>query len=186
MRHLTGWKDKRKVMRSYDTTAEIYDERYAEEQQRKYKKALETVNVADLTVLDIGCGSGLFIKEVTAQAETVVGVDISRKLLFKAKEHAKSLDNVYVLQADADHLPFCDRAFSVVFAFTVLQNMPKPHETLQEIKRVAKDSGRLVLTGLKKAFPLENFMDLLESAGLKIAAFVDEDKVNCYVAILDA
>ena len=42
---LTGWKDKRKIMQSYDVTAEMYDERYAEEQKRKYKKALENVNV---------------------------------------------------------------------------------------------------------------------------------------------
>ena len=80
-----------------------------------------------------------------------MGVDISRELLLKAKEQA-SRENVFVLQADADHLPFREWFFEVVFAFTVLQNMPKPPETLVEFKRVAKLGGCVVVTGLKKAF----------------------------------
>jgi ubiquinone/menaquinone biosynthesis C-methylase UbiE len=178
------WKDKRKVMQRYDVTAEMYDERYADEQKRKYKKALENVNVDDASVLDVGCGSGLFFKGVAAQADLVVGVDVSRKLLLKAQEQAKAFGNVFVLQADADHLPFKDGFFDAVFVFTVLQNMPKPTKTLNEFKRVVKLGGRVVVTGLKKAFPLDLFMDVLENSGLKLAAFVDEEAVNCYVAVL--
>ena len=123
---MASWKDKRKIMQRYDVTAEMYDERYAQEQQRKYKKALENVYVAGKAVLDVGCGSGLFFKEVAAQAGLVVGVDVSRKLLLKAKEQGSAFSNVAVLQADADHLPFKDGLFGAVFAFTVLQNVPKP------------------------------------------------------------
>ena len=158
---MAAWKDKRKIMQRYDLTAEMYDERYAEEQKAKYKKTLENVNVAGGLVLDVGCGSGLFFSQVAAQAEMVVGVDVSRKLLLKAKEQASAFRNVFVLQADADHLPFRDGFFGGVFAFTVLQNMPKPAETLCELKRVAKRGGRVVVTGLKKAFPLNRFMDVL-------------------------
>jgi demethylmenaquinone methyltransferase/2-methoxy-6-polyprenyl-1,4-benzoquinol methylase len=181
---LVGWKDKRKVMQSYDVTAEMYDERYGAEQQRKYKKALENVNAAGKAVLDVGCGSGLFFREVANQADMVVGVDVSRKLLQKAKEHAEGLRNVSVLQADADHLPFKNGFFDAVFAFTVLQNMPNPHETLNEVKRITKKGGRVVVTGLKKAFPLEKFMDVLEGSRLPVVAFVDDEAVNCYVAVL--
>ncbi len=183
---MAGWRDKRRVMQRYDVTAEMYDERYAGEQQRKYKLALDKVEVAGKTVLDIGCGSGLFFREVTAQAEMVVGVDVSRKLLLKAKEQTKTLKNAFVLQADADHLPFKDSFFGAAFAFTVLQNMPKPHETLCELKRIVKRGGSLVVTGLKKAFPLTSFMDVLENSGLKVTTFVDDEAVNCYVAVLAA
>ena len=183
---MTTWKDKRKIMQRYDVTAEMYDERYAGEQRAKYQKALENVNVAGRTVLDVGCGSGLFFSQVASQADMVVGVDVSSKLLLKAKEQANALRNVFVLQADADHLPFRDGFFGAVFAFTVLQNMPKPPETLSELKRVAKDRGRVVVTGLKKAFPLNAFMDVLEGSGLRVVAFVDDEAVNCYVAVLTA
>ena len=114
----------------------------------------------------------------------MVGVDVSRKLLLKAKVHAKDFLNIFVLQADADHLPFRDGFFEVVFAFTVLQNMPKPNVTLCEFKRVVKFGGSIVVTGLKKAFPLNLFMDVLENSGLKLAAFVDDEAVNCYVEVL--
>jgi ubiquinone/menaquinone biosynthesis C-methylase UbiE len=182
---LAGWKDKRKVMQRYNVTAEMYDERYSQEQERKYKKALENVNVAGKTVLDVGCGSGLFFKEVAAQACLVIGVDVSRKLLFKAKEQGSTFSNVAVLQADADHLPFRDGLFGAVFAFTVLQNVPKPAETLNELKRVAKKGDKIIVTGLKKAFPLASFIDLLDCSSLIVVAFVDDEAINCYVAVLE-
>ena len=92
---MNGWRVKRKIMQRYNTTAESYDEQYAEEQQRKYKKALENVDVTGKTVLDVGCGSGLFFGEVTTQTEMVVGVDISHKLLLKAKKNANFFQNAF-------------------------------------------------------------------------------------------
>jgi malonyl-CoA O-methyltransferase len=181
---LAGWKDKRKVMQRYDLTAQMYDERYTEEQNRKYMASLESLNVLGFAVLDVGCGSGLFFGQVAAKASLVVGVDISRKLLLKAKDRARVFGNVLVLQADADHLPFKESAFDMVFAFTVLQNMPKPTETLSQLKGVAKVGGKIVVTGLKKAFPLPAFMDVLEGAGLAVVSFVDREDLKCYVAVL--
>jgi ubiquinone/menaquinone biosynthesis C-methylase UbiE len=183
---VADWKDKRKVMQLYNVTAEMYDELYAQEQERKYKKALENVYVTGKTVLDVGCGSGLFFKEVATQACLVIGVDASLKILFKAKEQGKAFSNVAVLQADVDHLPFRDELFGAVFAFTVLQNVPKPAETLNELKRVAKKGDKIVVTGLKKAFSLTSFIDLLDGSGLIVVAFVDDEAINCYVAVLTA
>ena len=40
------------------------------------------------------------------------------------------------------------------------------------------------MTGLKKAFALNAFMDVLEGAGLRIVSFVDEEDLKCYVAVL--
>ena len=183
---MTGWKDKAKVMKRYNLTAEMYDERYAEEQKAKYRAALENFNGANCAVLDVGCGSGLFFSHVAAKANLVVGVDISRKLLLKAKEEANHFQNVLVLQADADHLPFKDGFFDAVFAFTILQNMPKPSETVKELKRVAKLGGRVVVTGLKKAFSLVAFVVVLESVDLKMVSFVDNEDLKCYLAVLAA
>ena len=88
-----------------------------------------------------------------------------------------------MVQADADHLPFRNGSFNVVFAFTVLQNMPKPLETLNEIKRTAKHDAIIAVTGLKKAFPKDAFEELLQNAGLSVVSLKDEDALKCYVAI---
>jgi malonyl-CoA O-methyltransferase len=185
-KQLATWKDKRKVMQSYDITAQMYEERYGDEQQRKYKKALEKVNISGKALLDVGCGSGLFFREVSKDAMMVVGVDISPKLLLKAKEQARAFSNAFVLQADADHLPFKKKCFDNIFAFTVLQNMPNPDETLSELETIMKGTGKVVVTGLKKVFPLEKFMDVLENSGLQVTTFVDDKDVNCYIAVLAA
>ncbi len=181
---MAGWKEKSTVMQRYDVTAEGYDELYAQEQKVKYDAALKNMKVAFGLVLDVGCGSGLFFQEVASQAEIVLGVDISHKLLLKAQKHAKVFGNVFVLQADADYLPFRNGLFDGVFAFTVLQNVPQPSETLLELKRVVRLSGRLVVTALKKAFTLPTFMDLLEAAGFTVVGFVDDDCLKCYVSVL--
>jgi hypothetical protein len=43
-----------------------------------------------------------------------------------------------------------------------------------------------VVTGLKKAFPFDIFKDVLEGSGLRLVSFVDDEAVNCYVAVLAA
>jgi len=171
-------------MRRYDLTAEMYEMRYAEEQAVKYKAALERLNInCNRRVLDVGCGTGLLFSHVAAEAQTVVGVDVSGKLLHQAKERTRDFRNVHLVQADADHLPFKAALFSTVFAFTVLQNMPKPLETLSEIKRNAERDASIVVTGLKKAVSLEAFKELLQSAGLQVVYLEDTDVVKCYVAV---
>ena len=112
-----------------------------------------------------------------------MGVDISIKLLHQAKKCAIEFPNVHLIQADADHLPFENRHFNIVFAFTLLQNLPKPLETLHEIKRNAMRNAIIVVTGLKKVFPLEAFAALLENASLKVIALKDADELKCHVAV---
>jgi ubiquinone/menaquinone biosynthesis C-methylase UbiE len=80
-------------------------------------------------------------------------------------------------------MPLKNAYFNIVFAFTVLQNVPKPLETLKEIKRTAKRDASIVVTGLKKAFSSEAFGELLRHAGLRVVSFEDDDFLKCYVAV---
>jgi ubiquinone/menaquinone biosynthesis C-methylase UbiE len=177
------WNKKRTIMQRYDLTSEMYEMRYAEEQATKYKAALKHLDTPNSRVLDVGCGTGLLFSQVAAEAQTVVGVDISSKLLQQAKERARRFCNIHLIQADADHLPFISCYFTVVFAFTMLQNMPKPLETLSEIKRNAQQDAQIVVTGLKKAFSLKAFKALLQDAGLQVVSLEEADVLKCYVAV---
>lgn len=171
-------------MRRYDLTAEMYEMRYAEEQVAKYKAALDRLKITrDSRVIDVGCGTGLLFNHIAAQAQIVIGVDLSEKLLTHAKERARDFRNIHLIQADADHLPFKNNTFNVVFAFTLLQNMPKYMETLSEIKRIADRGGSVVATGLKKAFSLEAFSASLHDAGFNVVSIEDADGLKCYVAV---
>jgi ubiquinone/menaquinone biosynthesis C-methylase UbiE len=174
------------VANRYNVTFTSYDEQYAQEQVAKYCAAQKVLNnFCDGAVLDVGCGSGLFFSYVADKVPLVVGIDISRNLLLKAKVHAKSFCNVYIIQADADYLPFKNAFFDVVFAFTMLQNMPSPKRSLLGFKRQIKCNGKLVVTGLKKFFGLTAFLDLFEVNGLRLLEFIDDSSLNCYIAVVE-
>jgi ubiquinone/menaquinone biosynthesis C-methylase UbiE len=119
---------------------------------------------------------------VAEKAETVVGLDISRKVLLQAKERSRKFVNVDLIQADADNIPFSNQVFSHVFAMTLIQNMPNPIKTLKEVERVTKNDAVIVVTGLKKKFSLEDFVRLLRKIGLNIIEMKNES-LKCYVAI---
>ncbi len=180
---MNEWTKKRKTMREYDLTAHLYDMRYAEEQIAKIEVALKNVRMdkQDL-VLDDGCGTGLLFACITDKAKTIVGTDMSKKTLLKAKWRIGNFANAHLILADADFLPFKKEIFSHVFAVTLIQNTPHPVETLNEIKRVAEKHATIVVTALKSIFTLGTFRALLANVGLKIVALHSEG-LQCHVAV---
>jgi len=141
-----GEKDKRLVERLYDETADIYDERYAESQRVKYVVVEDVLRglTGSCLVLDVGGGTGLLSSFLSGAR--VVTVDRSRGMLSRAR-------GVLKVRADADLLPFEDSRFDIVCAFTLLQNMPDPRQTLVELLRVTKRGGWLVFS-LMRSLPV--------------------------------
>ncbi|NLE03616.1 MAG: class I SAM-dependent methyltransferase [Crenarchaeota archaeon] len=181
---MNKWRQKNSVRYRYNQTAFSYDERYFDEQQSKYKVALEGVKIdRGFIVLDVGCGTGLFFGHIAKKSSLIVGVDISKKLLLQANVRAKSCGNVCVVLCDADFLPFADNCFHLVFAFTVLQNMPNPVQTLCEFNRVSLPAGSMVVTALKRAIALDVFADMLDQAKLKTILLKDDKSLCCNIVV---
>ena len=182
---MSGWLKKRRIMRRYDLTAEMYDMRYAEEQAAKIKAALRHVRIKeDDWILDVGCGTGILFNYLPDKLNLIVGVDISKKTLLQAKQLAreKRVMNAQPVQADADNLPFGQNVFGKVFIMTVLQNSPDPARTLTEIKRVGTGNAVFVVTGLKSVFRKSTFVKLLRKVKMKKIAF-EEENLKCYVEV---
>jgi len=180
---MSEWDKKRDVMHRYNLTAHIYDMRYVEEQTAKIETVMESINMEkEGLVLDVGCGTGLLFEYVSHKAKAIVGLDISKETLLQAKKHAKKSANVHLILADSDNVPLKGDIFGHVFALTLIQNTPNPLKTLNEIKRVSKENAVIVVTGLKKKFPIKTFKRLLHDAGLGVIALKTES-LNCYVAV---
>ena len=178
------WSKKRNVMRSYDRLADIYDARYAEEQDAKIRAALSSMNLReDSFVLDVGCGTGLLFERIGETVKLLVGLDASLKILNQAKKRAKRFPGVTIVRADADFMPFPSEVFDGVLAVTLLQNMPSPLLTLREVRRVSKHRSIIVVTGLKKEFSKKALVRLLEKAGFKAAIMKTDDQLKGHVAV---
>lgn len=182
---MSSWNKKHRVKKCYNLTSNIYNKRYFEEQKDKYKYTLRKLVIKpSYRILDVGCGSGLLFSFIESFVNMIVGIDISDKLLKEAKK-GKNKENIHLILADADHLPFMNNKFDIIFAFTILQNMPIPENTLKEIKIKTKDNGKMILTGMKKAFSLEKFRDMLVSAGLNLISIETATNLQDYVAICE-
>ena len=171
-------------MRHYDLQAPIYNVQYLGEQDAKIEDILSSLKLeSQEAVLDLGCGTGFLFHHINPLIGLLVGVDLSQKALQEAKKRTKKLSNVALVRADADNTPFIDQTFDKVFAITVLQNMPDPTRTLCEMKRAAKPQAIFAVTGLKKKFTQESFLDLLELAQLKVVTLNTNEQLKGYVAV---
>ena len=169
-------------MRRYNLTAQMYDSRYCDEQEAKYKEALKTVVFgSNSLVLDVGCGTGMFFNFMSEKIQSAVGIDISRELLKLAKKRIKNLCNVSLVLADADNLPFREAVFDYIFVFTVLQNMPNPTNTLRQLQFSSKSDANFVVTALKAVTSLEKFGQILQRAGIRVVSLVDDEALQCYI-----
>jgi ubiquinone/menaquinone biosynthesis C-methylase UbiE len=148
----------------YDQTADFYERRYREIQLRKYELARRFLVPCE-RLLEVGCGTGLYLSELQQLAGLVVGLDLSEGMLKKAR-------GLLVL-ADAEHLPFKDGAFDQVLSITALQNFPEPLLALAEMNRVLRSGGRLVLSSLKKKHPLPVLEEMVERSGFRLLEALD-------------
>ncbi len=113
---------------------------YADEEYARILDRMALKNDAALAgqkILSIGCGAGMFERELIGRNYQVIGMDLSFNFLKKC--------DFPVLRADAINLPFVDSTFDHVICLGVIHHLPpeKHREILFEIHRVLKDGGSL-------------------------------------------
>ncbi|MFC3650362.1 class I SAM-dependent methyltransferase [Dyella humi] len=99
------------------------------------------------SMLDFGCGTGVFCRKAAPFVEQVVGVDISGGALEVAKQVCAGLGNVTLCLTDGDHLPFPEASFDCAVEREALMYVPdaKLDAVLTEIYRVLRPGGRFLL-----------------------------------------
>jgi SAM-dependent methyltransferase len=95
-----------------------------------------------LSVLDIGCGSGLFCQMAMLLGAQVSGLDASQALLDIARQRAPHGD---FRLGEMEELPYADQTFDVVAGFNSFQFAADPVNALAEARRVARQGGSLVI-----------------------------------------
>ena len=87
------------------------------------------------SVLDVGCGPGVYCAEFHKQGFDVVGVDYAENVIKKA---SKDNPSVKFVVGDAYDLPFNDAEFDLVSCVGVLQCVYEPEKIVKELTRVSK------------------------------------------------
>jgi SAM-dependent methyltransferase len=85
-------------------------------------------------VLEVGTGTAVFAEAFASRGCAVAGIDADLGFLQVAAQHVPSAQFV---QAAAEALPYCDRAFDVAFFGHVLHEADDPMAALREAQRVA-------------------------------------------------
>ncbi len=113
---------------------------------KRQRDALDALELEELDrLLDIGCGTGAAVRAAAEVVERAVGVDLSPKMLAKARERAAGLPAAEFVEGDSEDLPFGDREFTAVLCTTSLHHYPRPEAAAREIARVLAPGGRAVI-----------------------------------------
>ncbi|HEY1540336.1 MAG TPA: class I SAM-dependent methyltransferase [Solirubrobacteraceae bacterium] len=96
---------------------------------------------ATARLLDAGCGSGRTLDELRHYG-SVSGVDVSPDAVHCA--HARGHHDVHL--ARIEQLAFADETFDVVTCMDVIEHTPDDCRTLEELRRVTRPGGTIVLT----------------------------------------
>jgi len=113
--------------------------------------------VSPQRVLEVGCGSGIFLEWFMSQGHMVTGLDPSGSSLDLARRRLGSkvsLDNGF-----AENLPYDDNEFDTVALINTLEFVDEPYLALKEAFRVAR---RHVLLGVLNKYSISRAQYLIE------------------------
>lgn len=119
---------------------------------------------AGKSVLDVGCGNGYVASRYAREGARAYGVDITDAAvqLTRKRFDLLGLEGHFAV-ASAEGLPFADDTFDCVCSMGVIHHTPDPKKAMDEIHRVLKPSGRLIVMVYNRNSALYQLRFRLES-----------------------
>ena len=136
------------------------------------KYLLKTIT-PNAKVLEIGCGDGRSIKDITSITKNITGIDYDDKAINEAKKRFSEHPTINIIKADATKLPFDDKQFDFVICMTTFANFAdKKFIILEEMKRVLKKDGKIIISVFSEKALAER-MKLYKKVKVKIKEIKD-------------
>jgi ubiquinone/menaquinone biosynthesis C-methylase UbiE len=104
------------------------------------------------TILDAGCGTGVFTLDILSFGAHVIGLDISLPMLIRAVQKAREYP-FQTVSADMATLPFQDNSFDKVVSVTAIEFFEDASDAVKELFRVTKHGGVIVVATLNSLSP---------------------------------
>ena len=119
------------------------------EHLNRYYFVTTQFDLKEKTVLDIASGEGYGSNILAQHAKQVYGVDIAEEAVTHANSKYKS-NNLKYLQGSATSIPIGNGTIDMVVSFETIEHHDKHEEMMQEIKRVLKPNGILIISSPNK------------------------------------
>lgn len=139
--------DRDTVEKVYARWAPVYDIVFGPVLERGRRASIVAADRVGGRILELGVGTGISLP-VFGRHSRIVGIDISEPMLRKAQERVERenlthVDGLSVM--DAARLGFADASFDCAVAQFVITTVPDPEATLDELARVVRPGGEIVL-----------------------------------------
>lgn len=130
---------------NYEKIAQTYDKGRSYTESKLNFWLDKIINFGGLhpnsTVLDIGCGTGRYAIPLAEELScSVVGIDLSKKMLSEAKNKSKS-DRVQWICAEAEDLPFLNNIFDCCLMSFVVHHICNKLKAFREVHQVLSPNG---------------------------------------------
>lgn len=119
-------------------------------QERRFQMVRQWAGLSDRRVLDVGCGVGMYTGAFLRETPHVFGVELEHDRALEARERAAG-----VAQALGERLPFADASFDLIFSHEVLEHVRDDRACVEEMVRVARPGGRLIVFVPNRLYPFE-------------------------------
>jgi len=145
-----------KVKLYFDKNSKEWNDLYSENdlgslilKQRKklvidYIKSLNLPD--DSKILDIGCGAGLFIKELATNNYQLTGIDISEDMIKNAILNCQNFKNVKFICANIENYKIVDEEFDVIIMSGLIEYFPWDRWIIQKYSHYLKNNGFIIIT----------------------------------------
>jgi len=142
--------------------------------------------------LDVGCGTGFAVGEVAKSANfkgQFYGIDMSPKMVEKAKSNFSGKNNFHFVEANAESIPLKDNFFDVIICTNSFHHYLHPDKAVKEMHRLLKKGGKVYILDITipdgwlghalnrmhkllepeqvKLYSTKEFRQLIETAGLR-------------------
>lgn len=142
------------VIKQFSSQAEGYSRLTASLPSARSATLRELIDPrSDDTALDVCCGPGALALDLAPYVAHITGLDLTPAMLEQARDRQTqtNLENVAWVIGDANRIPFESARFSLVLCSSAFHHLVEPRCVLDEMVRVCRPGGRIVVRDVTPA-----------------------------------